>query len=636
MEIERLRLRLVPQDYLLFSPSVSASADEGFDSLDIVRYSSIKTEYFHWSKVILLKGLLIHANVHLISRICAQSWGTASQAVPMDATSTSGVGPYIQYHSIVEQPLSLVSQLQQTYPRRQRHCFGDAAPGEFPLATNPSIVLHILSGSDLEPQDLAKLEASTHCFLSWINVEIDNANNATCSFFRKPANFAPDHELSISELAALDMCRKRAIFRPMTAEEAKALKLRCGGSWKLVLRFLVAGEACCRREKSQAIAGPGHSIAVTSSGQVYSFGSNNSGQLGHGTLEEEWRPRLIRSLQGIRIIQAAAGAGRTMLISDAGRVYAFGKDSFGEAEYGVQGAKVVTTPKAVESLKHIFVVQAAIGNFFTAVLSREGRVYTFSWGNDAKLCHQTEPNDLEPHPLLGPLENIPVVQIAAGYCYLLALGCEPSGMSVYSVGCGLGGKLGHGSRTDERYPRLIERFRTLNLQPMVVAAGAWHAAVVGQDGRVCSWGWGRYGCLGHGNEECESVPKVVEALGKVKAVHVATGDYTTFVVSEGGDVFSFGCGESSSLGHAVGEDGQVNRYQNVLSPGLVTSLKQVNERVVQVSLTNSIYWNAHTFALTDTGKLYAFGAGDKGQLGVELAGNQTERARPERVDIDLS
>jgi alpha-tubulin suppressor-like RCC1 family protein len=92
---------------------------------------------------------------------------------------------------------------------------------------------------------------------------------------------------------------------------------------------------------------------------------------------------------------------------------------------------------------------------------------------------------------------------------------------------------------------------------MVVAAGAWHAAVVGRDGRVCTWGWGRYGCLGHGNEECESVPKVVESLSNVKAVHVATGDYTTFVVSDDGDVYSFGCGESSSLGHNAGADGQV-------------------------------------------------------------------------------
>jgi len=73
----------------------------------------------------------------------------------------------------------------------------------------------------------------------------------------------------------------------------------------------------------------------------------------------------------------------------------------------------------------------------------------------------------------------------------------------------------------------------------------------------------------------------------------------------------------------------------VLSPELVMSLKNINERVVQISLTNSIYWNAHTFALTDSGKLYAFGAGDKGQLGIELVAQQSERGNPERVDVDL-
>lgn len=222
----------------------------------------------------------------------------------------------------------------------------------------------------------------------------------------------------------------------------------------------------------------------------------------------------------------------------------------------------------------------------------------------------------------------------------------------------MGGKLGHGTRTDEKYPKLIEQFKALNLQPMVVAAGAWHAAVVGKDGRVCTWGWGRYGCLGHGNEDYELLPKVVEGLSKVKAVHVATGDYTTFIVSEDGDVYSFGCGESSSLGHAAVVDGEVlnyiipictrlqlisvcfslfqgNRHTNVLVPQVVASLKQVQERVVQISLTNSIYWNAHTFALMESGKLYAFGSGDKGQLGVELASDQTERGDPEKVGIDL-
>ena len=32
---------------------------------------------------------------------------------------------------------------------------------------------------------------------------------------------------------------------------------------------------------------------------------------------------------------------------------------------------------------------------------------------------------------------------------------------------------------------------------------------------------------------------------------------------------------------------------------------------------------------------YAFGAGDKGQLGIELVANQIERGNPQRVEIDV-
>lgn len=88
------------------------------------------------------------------------SLGTAiNLAVPMDATA-SGT-PTIQYHNITDQPITaIVAAPVSTFQRNQRHCFGDSTPGEFPLAANPSIVLHVLTACNLDPQDLAKLEAS--------------------------------------------------------------------------------------------------------------------------------------------------------------------------------------------------------------------------------------------------------------------------------------------------------------------------------------------------------------------------------------------------------------------------------------------------------------------------------------------
>lgn len=138
-----------------------------------------------------------------------------------------------------------------------------------------------------------------------------------------------------------------------------------------------------------------------------------------------------RHLQGIRIVQAATGAQRTMLVSDAGRVYAVGKNTYFDFNAPLTGPKFgnfLMVPKLVESLKQIFVIQVSIGNYFTAVLSREGRVYTFCWGSDARLGHACDPNDKEPRLLLGPLEDKPVAQIATGNCFLLALAFHPSGM----------------------------------------------------------------------------------------------------------------------------------------------------------------------------------------------------------------
>lgn len=118
-----------------------------------------------------------------------------------------------------------------------------------------------------------------------------------------------------------------------------------------------------------------------------------------------------------------------MLVSDTGSVYSFGKGNFGGPEFFVDAdTSHITTPKVVESLKGVFVVQAAIGGYFSAVLSREGQVYTFSWGQAERLGHSSDPSDVEPRILSGPLEDALVAQISAGNCYLLVLAYQPTGM----------------------------------------------------------------------------------------------------------------------------------------------------------------------------------------------------------------
>lgn len=85
-------------------------------------------------------------------------------------TTASGT-PSVQYCNIAEQPIAtLVTSPVPTFQKQQRHCFGNTRPGEFPLSANPSIVLHVLTGCNLDPQDLAILEASV--FLPFNTFEV--------------------------------------------------------------------------------------------------------------------------------------------------------------------------------------------------------------------------------------------------------------------------------------------------------------------------------------------------------------------------------------------------------------------------------------------------------------------------------
>jgi len=74
------------------------------------------------------------------------------------------------------------------------------------------------------------------------------------------------------------------------------------------------------------------------------------------------------------------------------------------------------------------------------------------------------------------------------------------------------GRLGHGGDQSERVPRLVE---ALVVKKVVGAtAGASHTAAWTEEGELFTFGYGGGGRLGHGGDEDELVPRLVEALLK--------------------------------------------------------------------------------------------------------------------------
>ena len=69
-----------------------------------------------------------------------------------------------------------------------------------------------------------------------------------------------------------------------------------------------------------------------------------------------------------------------------------------------------------------------------------------------------------------------------------------------------------------------------------------------------SFGYGDDGQLGHGDEERQHTPKLIEALRGKKVLQISAGENHSLVLAEGGaEVLSFGSGLDGQLGRRGGE-----------------------------------------------------------------------------------
>ncbi|XP_065592552.1 probable E3 ubiquitin-protein ligase HERC4 [Cyrtonyx montezumae] len=201
----------------------------------------------------------------------------------------------------------------------------------------------------------------------------------------------------------------------------------------------------------QVACGDYHSMALSKGGNLFAWGLNTHGQLGVGSQDPHIpKPHLVKGLKGIPLAQIAAGGAHNVVVSLSGAVYSWGKNKFGQL--GLGHTEDMDRPSYVGALEHWKAVFISCGADHTAVLSKDGLVYTFGAGGAGQLGHNSTRNELTPR-VVAELWGARVSHVACGRQHTLVY--VPSLDKVYSFGS-YEGQLGSERKANQLIPLPID------------------------------------------------------------------------------------------------------------------------------------------------------------------------------------
>lgn len=142
---------------------------------------------------------------------------------------------------------------------------------------------------------------------------------------------------------------------------------------------------------SAAAAGDGHSLALDSQGQVWTWGLNSMGQLGDGTRQNRYHPRAIAGLD--RITALAAGAIHSLALDSHGRVWSWGANTYGQLGRPTGRHDFARKPLPVAGLPAVTALAAA--GDVSAALGRDGAVWWWGGHLERNVALRSTPWELQ-------------------------------------------------------------------------------------------------------------------------------------------------------------------------------------------------------------------------------------------------
>ncbi|KAG4183437.1 hypothetical protein ERO13_A09G109800v2 [Gossypium hirsutum] len=326
-----------------------------------------------------------------------------------------------------------------------------------------------------------------------------------------------------------------------------------------------------------------------------------------GIKMDSFLPKALESAVVLDVQNIACGGRHAALVTKQGEVFSWGEESGGQLGHGVDTD--VLHPKLIDALSNTNIELVACGEYHTCAVTLSGDLYTWGDGmyNFGLLGHGNEVSHWVPKRVNGPLEGIHVSSISCGPWHTAVV---TSAGQLFTFGDGTFGVLGHGDRNSVSIPREVESLK--GLRTVRAACGVWHTAAVVEvmagnssssncsSGKLFTWGDGDKGRLGHGDKETKLVPTCVAALVEPNFCQVACGHSLTVVLTTSGHVYTMGSSVYGQLGNPQADGKVPTRVEGKLSKSFVEEI------------SCGAY---HVAALTSRTEVYTWGKGANGRLG---------------------
>eukprot|EP00741_Cyanophora_paradoxa_P015422 tig00020875_g14885.t1 len=267
-----------------------------------------------------------------------------------------------------------------------------------------------------------------------------------------------------------------------------------------------------------------HTALLTDTGELWMCGAGEYGRLGLGDETNQAEPVLLKALQGKDVVSVSCGGFHSVALTRTGAVYSWGGGYFGQLGHGDDRER--RTPRLVKALKGTVVTQIACGTHHTCVITDKGALWTWGSGEFGKLGH----GDDKSRPAPGVVESLRGRRIRFVTAGGFHTACITEEGALLTWGCGDKGQLGHGDRKDKWMPRPVEALARARIRAL--ACGTHHTAAATEAGELFVWGSGEFGRLGIGDQGEQGVaqPVLVESLKGQKVIAVECGSFHTVAV----------------------------------------------------------------------------------------------------------